>query len=50
MKSGKTYAEPSGIPGGLKWEIPGSYNDTLGTWEIDYDIAKNVIFHVLFRV
>ncbi len=49
MKSGKPYADPGGIPGGLKWEVPGSYNGTLGTWEIVYDVAKNIIVHFLFR-
>lgn len=48
MKSATPVADPGGIAGGLKWVVPGSFNGTLGTWELVYDTVNNLIVHFLF--
>lgn len=48
MKAGKPVADPGGIVGGLKWKVAGSFNGTLGKWELVYDTVKNTIVHFCF--
>ena len=50
MKSSKPIPDPGGIKGGLKWVVEGSFNGTLGRWELVYDVEKNLIVHFLFLV
>lgn len=48
MQSGSPIVDNT-ISGGLKWTVAGSFNGTLGTWELVYDVAKNIVVHFLFK-
>ncbi|RDV45213.1 hypothetical protein DOE76_08080 [Leifsonia sp. ku-ls] len=49
MNAGTPRPDPGGIPGGLRWDVPGSYKGSSGTWELVVDPAKKSIVHFLFN-
>ena len=53
MAAGKPIPDPGiagkpGIPGALRWDVPGALNGTTGTWELVYDPKTNTVVHMLF--
>lgn len=48
MDSGPGAADPGGIPGGLRWDAPGSFNGSNGTYELVVNPATKQIVHFLF--
>ena len=51
---GKPIPDPgiagkAGIPGALRWDVPGVWNGTNGTWELVYDPKTNTVVHMLFK-
>ncbi len=49
MAAGKPLPDPGGIPGGLRWDIPGSLRGTEGTWELVIHPERNIIYHFNFK-
>jgi hypothetical protein len=54
MAGGKPIPDPGiagkpGIPGGLRWDVPGAWGKTSGTWEVVYDPKTNTVVHMLFK-
>ncbi len=41
--------DPHGIPGGLRWDVPGTFRGQTGTWELVIDTRSNTIVHWDFR-
>ena len=37
------------IPGAQRWDVPGDFRGTSGTWELVYDPSTNTVVHFLFR-
>ena len=48
MKAGTPTADAS-LSNGLKWIVDGSYNGSVGVWELVVDVDNNRIVHFLFR-
>jgi len=40
--------DPGGIPGGLRWDVPGSFNGSFGAYQMVVDPATSQIVHFLF--
>jgi RHS repeat-associated protein len=40
--------DPGGVPGGLRWDTPGSLNGKQGTWELVIDTRTNTVLHYNF--
>ena len=49
MAAGKPIPDPGGIPGGLKWDIPGLLRGSEGTWELVIHPETNIIYHFNFK-
>lgn len=48
MKGGKGVPDPGGVPGALRWDVPGTFRGSQGTWELVVD-KSNTILHMNFR-
>ncbi len=49
MTAGKPIPDPGGIPGGLRWDVPGVLRGSEGTWELVIHPETNVIYHFNFK-
>lgn len=49
MTAGKPIPDPGGIPGGLRWDVPGALRGSEGTWELVIHPETNVIYHFNFK-
>jgi RHS repeat-associated protein len=49
MQAAPGVPDPGGVPGALRWDVPGTFRGTEGTYELVYDPATNTILHFLFR-
>jgi RHS repeat-associated protein len=49
MEAGDPVPDPGGVPGGLRWDVPGGFRGSQGTWELVIDQPNNIILHFLFR-
>lgn len=49
MRGGEPVPDPGGVPGALRWDVPGAVNGTSGTWELVVDPENKTILHFLFR-
>ena len=49
MEAGDPIPDPGGVPGGLRWDVPGGFRGSPGTWELVIDQPNNQIVHFLFR-
>lgn len=38
MKAGKGVPDPGGAAGALRWDVPGTFRGSQGTWELVVDI------------
>lgn len=48
MRSGPGSPDPGGFPGGLRWDAPGAYNGSSGTWQFVVDPAGKRVLHFNF--
>ena len=49
IAGGTPRVDPGGIPGGLRWDVPGAVNGSSGTWELVVNPETNTIVHFLFK-
>lgn len=49
MNAGKPIPDPGGIPGGLRWDIPGTFRGSEGTWELVMHPEREIIYHFNFK-
>jgi hypothetical protein len=49
IESGTPRPDPGGVPGALRWDVPGSFRGSEGTFELVIDPATNRVLHFLFR-
>jgi RHS repeat-associated protein len=49
MDAGKPIPDPGGVPGALRWDVPGAMNGSPGTWELVVDPKTKTILHFLFK-
>ena len=49
MEAGKAVPDPGGVPGGLRWDVPGAVNGTQGTWELVIDPKSSKVLHFVFK-
>jgi hypothetical protein len=46
--AGKPIPDPGGIPGALRYDVPGHFRGAQGRWELVVDPKSRTIFHFLF--
>ncbi len=49
IAAGKPVPDPRGIPGGLRWDVSGSFRGAEGTWELVMHPGTNIIYHFNFQ-
>lgn len=49
IDAGTPVADPGGVPGALRWDVPGTMNGSCGTWELVVDPGTKTILHFLFK-
>ena len=49
MAAGNPISDPGGIPGGLRWDIPGTFRGSVGTWELVLHPETEIIYHFNFK-
>jgi hypothetical protein len=49
MRGGKPIADPGGIIGGLRRDVPGHFGKSEGVWELVVNPKRNEIVHFLFK-
>jgi len=48
MRGSTPRPDPGGVPGGLRWDMPGALNGKQGTWELVIDTRTNTVLHYNF--
>jgi hypothetical protein len=48
IDSGMGVADPGGIPGALRFDVPGSFNGSQGFYQLVIQPTTNMIYHFLF--
>ena len=48
MDAAEPISDPGGIPGGLRWDVPGNFNSRYGIWELVVDVPNRLIVHFNF--
>jgi hypothetical protein len=48
MGAGEPVADPGGVPGALRWDVPGAFRGSEGTWELVVDPIQKLILHLNF--
>ena len=49
MRAKPPIPDPGGVPGGLRWDVPGVFRGTKGTWELVVDPNAKTIIHYNFK-
>ena len=49
MDAGTPVPDPGGVPGALRWDVPGTMNGSSGTWQLVVDPQTKMILHFLSR-
>lgn len=49
MAAGKPIPDPGGIPGGLRWDVPGTFRGSEGTWELVLHPESEILYHFNFK-
>jgi hypothetical protein len=49
MAGGKPIPDPQGVAGALRWDVPGGFNGSNGTWQLVVDPKTNTILHFMFK-
>jgi len=48
MEAGEPIADPGGVPGALRWDVPGAFRGSEGVWELVVDPIQKLILHLNF--
>jgi hypothetical protein len=49
MATGKPIPDPIGIPGALRWDVPGTFRGNEGVWELVLHPEREIIYHFNFK-
>jgi hypothetical protein len=49
MAAGKPISDPGGVAGALRWDVPGAFRGSAGTWQLVVDPQSNTVLHWLFN-
>ena len=49
IDTGMGVADPGGIPGALRFDVPSSFNESQGFYQLVIQPTTNMIFHFLFK-
>ena len=49
MAAATPRLDPGGVPSALRWDAPGAFNGTAGTYELVIDTSTNTVLHFLFK-
>lgn len=49
MASGVPRPDPRNVPGALRWDVPGSFRDSKGAWELVIQPEDKIIIHFLYN-
>ena len=49
MAARKPISDPVGTPGGLRWDVPGTFRGNEGTWELVLHPESEIIYHFNFK-
>jgi hypothetical protein len=49
MAAGKPIADPRGFPGAVRYDVPGAFRGSEGTWELVVQPESKTVLHWLFR-
>lgn len=49
MAAGKPIPDPGGVAGALRWDVPGAFRGSAGTWELVVDPRSNTVLHWLLK-
>lgn len=49
MAAGKPIPDPGGVAGALRWDVPGTFRGSAGTWELVVDPQSKTVLHWLFK-
>ena len=45
MAADSPRLDPQGVPGAVRWDVPGSFGTTQGTWELVINAVTNTVLH-----
>ncbi len=48
MNAATSVPDPGGVPGALRWDVPGTFRSSSGAWELVVDPSTNTIVHFNF--
>jgi len=48
MQAGTAVPDPGGVAGALRWDVPGAFRSSDGTWELVIDPKTKTILHFNF--
>jgi hypothetical protein len=48
MESAEPIADPQGALNTVRWDVPGAFNGSEGTWELVVNTAEKIIYHFNF--
>ncbi len=48
IEAGEPIADPGGVPGALRWDVPGAFRGSEGTWQLVVDPIRKLILHLNF--
>jgi hypothetical protein len=48
QSTGLGVPDPGGLPGALRYDVPGSFNGSQGTYQLVIDPNTNTVYHFLF--
>jgi RHS repeat-associated protein len=49
MAAGRPIPDPGGVAGALRWDVPGAFRGSAGTWELVVNPQTNTVLHWLFK-
>jgi len=49
MAASKPIPDPGGVAGALRWDVPGTFRGSTGTWELVVDPRSKTVLHWLFK-
>jgi hypothetical protein len=48
MEAAEPVADPQGALNNLRWDVPGTFNGSEGTWELVVNTVDKIIYHFNF--
>jgi hypothetical protein len=49
VATGRGVPDPGGVPGALRFDVPGTFRGSEGTWELIVHPETKTIYHFLFK-